>query len=528
MCNENVKNNKEDMVVCQYTNDLVPKNICSFLDGIGYVKNIYVNEYTYCDICDKYHSNDEINILKTGSNDTSYICDDCVEEGDYCFCEDCECYVSRSDWDEDQEVCVFCATKEIDEGIVGYHGYTDWSFKRTKEDTDPVLYMGFELEVEEREGVYEDLDDIAVEVRNMMNKQVFSSHDGSLNNGFEIVSNPMSLNFFRSYEDKIRATLSYLRGYCNSHKTSTCGLHVHVNKDWLGSNNEEIEKTINKLFLIMETFKDELIKVARRGNNTYSHYLLDDEDKEKLGEYCLTVSNIKKKRKDSSTRYMALNTQNRNTVEFRLFKGTLIFETFMSSIELVNTLCHIAKENKLEELDGLTWNDIINYKDNKYLAAYSASRGVESATVLKDYSGIYEQELKKQYEGKKVKYDAKIKVLVDQYNEIIRPIMNTDINVEDIIGKYNYVLGFKDVLGRVFNPDYTLDYSVKEEIKNKPNFPEKLGIEIMVREVIAGFIILTKEEKIDIGEETYTYKVPVEKVENELNYRFKMIKEFLA
>jgi hypothetical protein len=69
--------------------------------------------------------------------------------------------------------------------------------------------------------------------------------------------------------------------------------------------------------------KPELEKLARRGENQYTQYKKVDGE---LTKY------------QNRDRYAALNWQNDNTVEFRIFRGTLKYETFMASMEL----CHAA------------------------------------------------------------------------------------------------------------------------------------------------------------------------------------------
>jgi hypothetical protein len=75
---------------------------------------------------------------------------------------------------------------------------------------------------------------------------------------------------------------------------------------------------------------------------------------------------------------MALNLTKRNTIEFRLFKGTLNFKTLMATLELVDNIVEIAKSMSI---DGLVWNDIITH-NGKYITEYNNSRNINSEVVL--------------------------------------------------------------------------------------------------------------------------------------------------
>jgi len=54
--------------------------------------------------------------------------------------------------------------------------------------------------------------------------------------------------------------------------------------------------------------------------------------------------------KSSGTRYQAVNFENRNTVEFRLFRGTLNYTTFMATLEIVDALVHWANQLSISDI----------------------------------------------------------------------------------------------------------------------------------------------------------------------------------
>ena len=58
-------------------------------------------------------------------------------------------------------------------------------------------------------------------------------------------------------------------------------------------------------------------------------------------------------------RYVAVNLENYETIEFRLFRGTLRYETFIATLQLVNEICNIAIALTDRELENLSWSDFV-------------------------------------------------------------------------------------------------------------------------------------------------------------------------
>ena len=61
----------------------------------------------------------------------------------------------------------------------------------------------------------------------------------------ELVTHPMSLDWHKDFcwEDIMKKAVSM--GY-RSHQTSTCGLHIHVNRNSLGDTHDEQELVIRE------------------------------------------------------------------------------------------------------------------------------------------------------------------------------------------------------------------------------------------------------------------------------------------
>ena len=74
-----------------------------------------------------------------------------------------------------------------------------------------------------------------------------------------------------------------------------------------------------------------------------------------------------------SGRYQAINNENDNTIEFRLFRGTLKYNTFVATLQLVKFICEYVNTNDIKNCRRLNLSqcDFSNYPE---LVTYIAER----------------------------------------------------------------------------------------------------------------------------------------------------------
>ena len=275
------------------------------------------------------------------------------------------------------------------------------NFGKFDSETTP-LYMGIELEVDTQTRNPNDMDDeeydddennydtsehnynsnYALHMMSGGKDTIFSKTDGSLSNGFEIVSHPMTLaKHLRSM--KWQKGMDYLTkmGY-KSHNTSTCGLHIHINRNFFGSKSVQ---GINgaKMSYLMESNKEDLIKFTRRRGEELDRWARFGDMKRWLsGASARTktmLSSAFRSQYSPRNKYVALNTIHAETFEFRIFKGTLNFGTLVASMQLVDNLARIVKDipnndTMFEALDKIKFDDIVNYRPYAELTAYWEKR----------------------------------------------------------------------------------------------------------------------------------------------------------
>jgi len=276
-------------------------------------------------------------------------------------CENCGTYLESSEVCEfrDGIYCCECYDELIDEKIEDSHYRPLPRFKKMERDDD--LFMGFELEVE----MDDERDRKSSQLTNYLEGEgvadvFYLKEDGSLDNGFELVSHPITLNYLRK-KLKMKKILKWLKQ--NKFETNyNCGLHVHINEKFLS------KEDIIKLRAFFSLNKESLFKFSHRDdiNNDYCQYeefdmdmFLDEEEQE--------------------DRYWALNLNTgQNTVEVRIFSGTLDENRFLGYLEFVDSLVRYCKKNSLEKVvqygdSSKSWEYFMNYL-TKYKRKYKTTK----------------------------------------------------------------------------------------------------------------------------------------------------------
>lgn len=178
---------------------------------------------------------------------------------------------------------------------------------------------------------------------------IYSTHDSTVQIEFDTM--PCSLEFHKN-KMNYREMFEYLdkEGY-KGHDCETAGLHIHANRSYLGKSRISQELVISKILYILEKFNDEICVIARRDND-YSEFAGEKQNEDSIVE-------LYGKYKDKGKR-AALNLQHKDTIEFRMFKSTLKYETFILTLEFVKDIIDYAKSVDIEEIELAKWSDLMN------------------------------------------------------------------------------------------------------------------------------------------------------------------------
>jgi hypothetical protein len=338
-----------------------------------------------CEDCSNYFHSDEMNSTYDGDY---HVCNECLSDN-YTFSDNRDTYITHDDWADEQEDDRNPEYENIGEYHSSKHrlGHIPSSYDMRT----PRVLLGLELEMEvgddwdknsraglilDNIGDYQDED-------GLKHTYCLMEQDGSLDNGFEMVTAYTGLDVHKSQLQYFKQKVKGMK----SHNTSTCGLHVHVCK----SSMTTLHGAKLVLF-INDPANAELVKsIARRDASGYAKLQNKKEDKHWLKD---SVHSSKHKedqlRRLNSDRYEALNFKNDKTVEFRLFKGTLKYETMVSCLEFAFACWHFTASASTSELTTEKFLEFIclpqNRKDTRFLRAYLKDKGYELADNLRKTS----------------------------------------------------------------------------------------------------------------------------------------------
>ena len=261
--------------------------------------------------------------------------------------------------------------KATDENPLLYHNYIPKEYKINelvkKKDVNRKTYtLGIELEVESistnshiRNGIVNAVN--LLNKNNLENKdRYFVVHDGSLENGLEIVTHPFEIGIdgVPLIIKDMQELLHFLK--FNTKTSSRCGLHIHIGRKPF---KDDLPQKLNYLF---ELWNDDIMKVSRRGReNRYCKMPHLFRTNKKL----MKLWNAKQSKlydvSYTEDKYVAINTNHSKTIEIRLWGGTQDSELISMYLELTLLLCVVADKKTYGELKEMQLKDLIPLSNNK-------------------------------------------------------------------------------------------------------------------------------------------------------------------
>lgn len=340
--------NSERTFRCTCCHDDFPLTELINFNHTDLCSDCFEQETTTCDVCgERIWSDDSI------SDDDTDLCERCYENH-YTRCDHCDrlirydeaCYL---DDDDDIPYCSSCIEQIGDrcKAIQSYFFKPNPVFHGTGK-----RFMGVELEID-RGGESQDNAWKLLDIANANSENLYVKHDGSLDDGIELVIHPMTLEYHTNQMPWERVVNEAVQMGYRSHQTSTCGLHVHVNRSSLGDTSEQQDETIGRILFFVENHWSELLKFSRRSQSQMdqwaARYGRKDSPKEQLDHV----------KSSYSGRYKAVNLLNSATIEFRLFRGTLRYTTLIATLQLVYEICEVALFLSDEEMSRLLWSEFV-------------------------------------------------------------------------------------------------------------------------------------------------------------------------
>ena len=294
-----------------------------------------------CDECGGLFTNDLVHaftiIDADGDPKVMDLCDACLHRA-FFHCDDCLelCRDDDLTTTDDGIYCPACAEHHL--AIVDYgHTYADVFQTSGTADPYPELFMGIELETESDKRF-----EMARDLRaSRFGHLLTCKRDGSLTDGCEIVTQPCTPDYHLHSGMWEKVTQTCLDYDATSHDNGDCGLHIHVSKSFFGSRDSAYECA----YLIdtwLSANRDAFQSFSRRSTHQlaeWARFSAVDYPKDFTHNRKMLFYTSDK----GCSRYLAINTMNSDTIEFRLWRGTLNLQTLRATIELTAGLCILAR-----------------------------------------------------------------------------------------------------------------------------------------------------------------------------------------
>ncbi len=191
-----------------------------------------------------------------------------------------------------------------------------------------------------------------------------------MDDGFEIVTHPMSLDcqlHEMPWAEVLDKAISM--GYL-SHQAGTCGLHVHVSRKAFGDTLDAQDNAIARVLFFVERHWAELLRFSRRTQRQLEQWAARYGYRDRPGEMLEHV------KKGHGSRYTCVNLTNADTIEFRMFRGTLKLNTLIATLQLVDHICDAAIFMSDDELHDLPWSSFVSAIKEPELVQYLKERNL--------------------------------------------------------------------------------------------------------------------------------------------------------
>jgi hypothetical protein len=207
-------------------------------------------------------------------------------------------------------------------------------------------YFGIELEAYVKESYLDNNNDkkpfMLLEETILKGTAVCKS-DGSLReNGVELNTVPMTLNYIQK-TDYFLNFYKQVKNMLESYEHEETGIHIHISKN----NLSKVDIMRIQQFINDEVNLRYIKKMAGRNPNNYCQ--VDNQ---------LKLKTFKSGRFNMQEKFLAVNTLHKNSIELRIFKGTINPITIHRQVEFCHALTNFVKNTSYLKL---SFSDFITY-----------------------------------------------------------------------------------------------------------------------------------------------------------------------
>lgn len=283
------------------------------------------------------------------------LCEDCMVRHNYNKCEKCGQFYERE--------CP-CNKKKSRKKLDVLEYDRKEIYKPFQVDRNDNILLGLEIEIEFPEGdrsnprdfswstyVKDNLKELSEE------DWIYFKRDGSITRGLEIVTYPLGWEWVKANYKKIELFEGLIGKGFSSKATTTCGLHVHIDKSLFKTCH------LGKFTLFHYNNLPFICLISERGWTSIQRWANFNKSKSSI------MGNIKNKW--NSRRHELINFNNPETVELRYFRGALDKFSILKAIQFVVSLYDYTRNISLSESDKIS--NYIKYLENnkkEYLELY--------------------------------------------------------------------------------------------------------------------------------------------------------------
>lgn len=362
------------------------------------------------------------------------------------------------------------------------------------EDKDITALFGIEIEVagNDNEPDREEVVKKCIQIMNGSDDDsenlIYSTKDSTVQ--IELDTMPCSLEFHKN-KMNYKELFKYLDeiGY-KGHDCSNAGLHIHVNRKYLGKSELIQQLTISKILYILEKFNDEICVIARR-NNSYSKFVGKNEVNKSLNELYNKYHNTGKR--------VALNLQHKDTIEFRMFRSTLKYETFILTIEFVKNIVDYAKSINIEQIELIKWEDLMDTFSDELKEYYNTRLEKENKKKEEKKDTVYTTT------AATVSIGSTIESSLSEMNRRLRELGRNIVipegyEIQSLLNEYCCLWNNSSIETINRNPEEELNNkikSLKKKIKNSTNYLERKNLQKELNEAQKELKKVKKKKKLN-------------------------------
>ncbi len=314
-------------------------NLAQTIDGMDVCEYCFYTSYRKCKSCRADHK------ISSGivSRENNFFCSTCAQDRFFnCGMCDERHEIDRM-WQRTEDAGIVCRNCQgsytAERNPPPIHEYSYKPKAKMQGEHKGGLFFGIELEVDainKRSTMSRDDVPDAVLTKNEKTAKalkeampfIYCKRDGSVPGGFEIVTHPMSYSWILKNKELFDPIWGLVKKGYVSHDSGLCGMHIHMSKAAF---------TPMHLYKFMQFFQkneDFILVVSQRDAADLARWAAVKYE----GVPKSHMARIAMDKGGHSSRRQAVNLTPSNTVEIRIFRGTLKKERFFKNLEFCQAL----------------------------------------------------------------------------------------------------------------------------------------------------------------------------------------------